>query len=262
MGLRGKSILFLKVYAQQRSKNVYNFSITIKLPLILLKTFLYGLKCLGKDPQTIGQIKTQWAQMVFQMLKFQVEIKGGPLPQESMVLVGSHLSFLDIPLLMMAVPEIVFISKDDLLRWPIVGRSAKAAGTIFVNRAKAQAQRGIAQQLSEVLKGFPTKLVIFPSGTTTLDENKPWKKGAFTIAKFSQVRVQLFRIEYEPQRACAYIDDDHFLRTLIRLFKIKNKKATLTWLGCQEVDTDPATFAETMRQQLLLQRQGNSAAVH
>jgi 1-acyl-sn-glycerol-3-phosphate acyltransferase len=50
-------------------------------------------------------------------------------------LVGNHLSYLDIPLLMQSSPNISFVAKEEVGRWPVIGAGAHALNTIFVKRS-------------------------------------------------------------------------------------------------------------------------------
>ena len=95
-------------------------------------------------------------------------------------------------------------------------------------------------------------IAIFPSGTTSLREERPWKKGAFEIAKEASVPVQLFRIDYQPLRVSAYIDDDNLLSSMWLLLRTKNKSVSLKWLGKFEKFDQPSTFCEELRQQVIL----------
>ena len=152
---------------------------------------------------------------------------------------------------MSEMPEISFIAKDEIRKWPIMGPAAAAAGTIFVNRRESRGLRALREKIVSTLRQKNLGIAIFPSGTTTLFEQLPWKKGAFEIAKQAQVPVQLFRIDYSPLRSSAYIDDDNLLRSLSGLTKIKDKSATLQWLEQFEQIDEPIMFAEKLRQQVI-----------
>jgi 1-acyl-sn-glycerol-3-phosphate acyltransferase len=88
----------------------------------------------------------------------------GPLPSRGLV-VSNHLSYLDILVLSGAVP-CVFVSKAEVKRWPIFGRYARWAGSVFVRRHDradvARANVGVAESLQN---GVP--VVLFPEATTT-----------------------------------------------------------------------------------------------
>ena len=81
------------------------------------------------------------------------------------LIVSNHLSYLDILVLSAAVP-CVFVSKAEVDRWPIFGRYARWAGSVFVRRhdkaGTARANFSVAESLRS---GVP--VVLFPEGTTT-----------------------------------------------------------------------------------------------
>jgi 1-acyl-sn-glycerol-3-phosphate acyltransferase len=88
----------------------------------------------------------------------------GSLPTHGLI-VSNHLSYLDILAYSAAVP-CVFISKADVEDWPIFGRYARWAGSVFVRRHdRADAARANVS-IGESLKDC-VPVVLFPEGTTT-----------------------------------------------------------------------------------------------
>jgi lyso-ornithine lipid O-acyltransferase len=81
------------------------------------------------------------------------------------LIVSNHLSYLDILAFSAAVP-CVFVSKAQVERWPIFGRYARWAGTVFVRRHdRADAARANVSVAESLRDGVP--VVLFPEGTTT-----------------------------------------------------------------------------------------------
>ncbi len=208
---------------------------------VFAKTLHYHFQFQNKSESERIQMKKEWGQMILKSFGFNLLIIGVAPKGQSCILVGNHISFLDIPVLLAALPEVTFLAKDDLLKWPIIGNGAKALGTIFVNRGTGSDRSHVRTQVAKVLHEKKSAVAIFPSGTTCLYEEKPWKKGAFEIAKEARVPLQLFRLDYIPLRESAYIDDDNLLDQMARLVKIKNKTVTLTWLDqCEATDNAEA----------------------
>ena len=88
----------------------------------------------------------------------------GVLPQRGMI-VSNHVSYLDIPALSTALP-CVFISKAEVEQWPLIGRYARWAGSVFVQRHdRADAARANVNVADALQNGVP--VVLFPEGTTT-----------------------------------------------------------------------------------------------
>lgn len=214
---------------------------------IFLKTVTYSLKFNRKTKHEKTLIKQAWGRMVLKSFGFEIQVKGIQPTAKSLILVGNHISFLDIPLLMAFLPDITFVAKDDLKKWPVIGSGAEAVGTIFVRRTSGSDRSHVRNQISNVLQNQQSMVAIFPSGTTCLHEEQPWKKGAFEIAKQANVPIQLFKIDYDPLRESAYIENDNLLDQMANLIKIKGKKATLTWLQQFESSGDSEVLAEQLR---------------
>lgn len=88
----------------------------------------------------------------------------GQFPSSGMI-ASNHLSYLDILAFSAALP-CLFVSKAEVERWPIFGRYARWAGTVFVRRHdKADAERANVSVAASLPNGVP--VVLFPEGTTT-----------------------------------------------------------------------------------------------
>jgi len=97
------------------------------------------------------------------VIELELEISGA-LPQHGLI-ASNHLSYLDIPLLSAALP-CVFVSKAEVASWPVLGRYAQWAGSVFVHRHdRADAARANVSVGDALHNGVP--VVLFPEGTTT-----------------------------------------------------------------------------------------------
>ncbi len=94
-------------------------------------------------------------------MQLQIE---GPLPTRGLI-VSNHLSYLDILVYSAALP-CVFVSKAEVAYWPVFGRYARWAGSVFVHRHdRADAARANVSVGDALRNGVP--VVLFPEGTTT-----------------------------------------------------------------------------------------------
>jgi 1-acyl-sn-glycerol-3-phosphate acyltransferase len=89
----------------------------------------------------------------------------GRAPSPPFLLVANHLSYVDVVLLMSRV-EAVFVARADVAGWPVLGRLARAAGTIFVARERARDLPRAAARIERALRGG-AGVVLFPEGTST-----------------------------------------------------------------------------------------------
>jgi 1-acyl-sn-glycerol-3-phosphate acyltransferase len=105
-------------------------------------------------------------------------------PAASYVFTGNHISNLDVPVMVAALPVSVrFLAKAELFRVPILGGGMRAIHMVETDRNAGPAVHPrINEQVSRVITAG-LSLVIYPEGTRSRDaELKPFKKGAFRIA--------------------------------------------------------------------------------
>ncbi|MDD4975119.1 MAG: lysophospholipid acyltransferase family protein [Bacteriovorax sp.] len=173
-------------------------------------------------------LKGLWARDIINHFKININILGKPINHNGPTLfVGNHISYLDIPILLYSCPEISFVSKKEVKTWPVFGKVAVKMQTIFVERNNSLSRTTAKAEITKSLIERNQKLVIFPSGTTSINSTSSWKKGAFEIAEKNDIWVQPFRIRYEPLRAAAYIDKDNLLIHMYQLFILKKIKASI-----------------------------------
>lgn len=88
---------------------------------------------------------------------------GSPMNGQG-AMVANHVSWLDI-LALNACDRVVFVSKDEVARWPAIGLLARAAGTVFIVRdpRAAKEQRNVFE--TRLKRG--ERLLFFPEGTST-----------------------------------------------------------------------------------------------
>ena len=179
-----------------------------------------------------------WANDILQILGIRVDVRGSiHKTSEPQLFVGNHLSYLDIPLLMAHAP-VVFVSKEEVGRWPLIGTAGRRAGTVFVKRESNSSRLVASQTIARAITENKQSVAIFPSGTTCLTESKPWRTGAFKIALEHKVPVQPFRLRYTPARPVAFIDDDMLAPHLWRLLRQGHLTAELEF-GVPQLIEDP-----------------------
>lgn len=176
-------------------------------------------------------LKQQWAYEFLNLMGFKLHVSGEPERLNTLILVGNHTSYLDIAALVAVHPEVIFLAKSEVSRWPTVGLAAKNIGTLFIERASRESRNNSKNQIENTLRAATNNFQIaaFPSGTTTLHEEKPWKRGLFEVAQNTNTKIQPFRVKYSHDRECAYIDDDQLFTSMMRLFRIKDKTICFDW---------------------------------
>jgi 1-acyl-sn-glycerol-3-phosphate acyltransferase len=128
-----------------------------------------------------------WAMRVSRrVLGIKVEVTGLERidPGTAFIFMPNHMSFLDGPLVMMAIPGVArAILKKSILRIPIVGIGMRFVGFVPVDRKGAEGgKKSIARAVSLMReKGY--SYLIFPEGTRSRDGRLgPFRRGGFFLA--------------------------------------------------------------------------------
>lgn len=90
-------------------------------------------------------------------------VEGTPMASFG-ALVSNHVGWLDI-LALNACQRIYFVSKSEVAGWPAIGWLARATGTVFIRRERAEARRHAGQIEDRLRMGH--RLLFFPEGTST-----------------------------------------------------------------------------------------------
>lgn len=116
------------------------------------------------EPVERQQCVQAWASALLVKAGVRLEVHGQPVAQGPALLVANHISWLDIPVLH-AARFCRFVSKDDVRDWPLIGRLATAANTLYISRTSRRDARRMVQSMEESLQRREI-LAIFPEGTT------------------------------------------------------------------------------------------------
>ncbi len=119
-----------------------------------------------------------------------VEVKGKENLNagDNYIFISNHLSYFDIPILMLAIPNNVrFIYKDSISKIPILGWGMYLGKYIPINRDNVrEAMRSLKKAAKQVLNGI--SVVIFPEGTRSFDGIPgEFKRGMFVLADEARV---------------------------------------------------------------------------
>ena len=147
--------------------------------------------------------KIVWARRMLAQVNVDVRCVGAHFHDAPSILVGNHVSVVDIPVVM-------------------------------------------AEAIARTVEKERRTIMVFPAGTTSLEETKPWRWGTFTIAAERGIPVQPVAISYRPLRPAAFIDDDTFVGTLSRMMREPCVEAVLE-LGEPTPIVDPEADAERLR---------------
>jgi 1-acyl-sn-glycerol-3-phosphate acyltransferase len=106
------------------------------------------------------------------------------------VLVANHTSYLDIPLMLAALEcDFAFVTKHELLEWPIIARITRKGAHIPVDRERVESRGAVVARIVKTLRAGRSVL-LFPEGTFSFDDRlRPFHAGAFKSAVAAGVPV-------------------------------------------------------------------------
>ena len=129
------------------------------------------------------------------ILGFRPVISGAQLPAGPCLLVGNHVSWIDIVILSAVLP-LSFVAKREVARWPLFGIMAKLQGTVFINRERRHSTGKHRDELLERLQGGEA-MMLFPEGTSGDGASvRPFKSSFFAAATSDEIAVVPISLAY------------------------------------------------------------------
>ncbi len=196
-----------------------------------------------------------WSRSNCRLLGIRIQIEGPP-PTGAFLLASNHLSYLDIIVLWCGV-KCQFLSKADVARWPIFGRCARVAGTLFVDRTKRTDLPRVQAEAKQLLNaGYG--LIFFPEGTSSPGaEVMPFKGSLFQIAVDADIPVHTACLHYatpnnQPPayQNVAWWGDMAFFPHLLQLVRIRRVQARIRFQAQPVVGANRKEIAARARSQV------------
>ena len=123
-----------------------------------------ALRFPGADAGRRQQHIRRWSAKLVRIAGLDLQASGTPRPGATL-LVANHISWLDIAVIHAVAPQARFVSKADVLAWPLLGWLIKGAGTLFLERERKRDALRVLHQVADALKAGDT-VAVFPEGTT------------------------------------------------------------------------------------------------
>jgi 1-acyl-sn-glycerol-3-phosphate acyltransferase len=157
-----------------------------------------------------------WSRGLLSMFGVEVVVHGhANAGGHGRVVVANHRSIIDIAV-MLSLFGGAMVSRADVEGWPVMGRAAKGAGTIFVDRGSKKSGGQAVQAMVDRLAMRDT-VCLFPEGTTFVDDEvRPFKPGAFVAAMRAHVPIVPVALVYPRDSGAAY-GGESFGKHLARL---------------------------------------------
>jgi 1-acyl-sn-glycerol-3-phosphate acyltransferase len=193
-----------------------------------------------------------WSAGLLRAAGLTLNVSGVPRPGATLI-VANHISWLDIAAIHAAAPHARFVSKADVLRWPLLGWLIRSAGTLFIERERKRDAVRVVHAMAESLRAGDT-VAIFPEGTTGAGpELLPFHANLLQAAVATGTPVQPVVLRFadalQPfSPAVAYIGDTTLLQSIWRVLSASGLCAHVQLLPpIATVHADRRALAEHLR---------------
>ncbi|MDC1105592.1 1-acyl-sn-glycerol-3-phosphate acyltransferase [Prolixibacteraceae bacterium] len=176
--------------------------LTSIIRLILLFVYSFILASLGliiwylkgKNVQFGQTISYIWANGSLWLLNIHIQYKGIK-PKDGGIIMSNHQGYLDI-FTLLAQGRYSIVAKEEIGKWPIIGRAADMIHMILVNRRSAASMVKVMNTLKAELQ-LGNNIILFPEGKTHAgNKTAPFKRGAFKVATDLGVPINPVAIIY------------------------------------------------------------------
>lgn len=190
-------------------------------------------------------------QLILRRLGLRLEWRG-TRPSHGLIC-SNHLSYLDILVYAAATP-CVFVSKQEVGRWPAFGFFARCGGTIFLDRQSRLSAEKAANQMASVLKAN-VPILLFPEGTSTdgaavLRFHPALLEPAVQIDQEITAAAIAYRAHGVEERDLCWFGDDSFLPHLLRAMARRCLTAEVEFYPDRRTYRDRKIAALELREQV------------
>jgi len=205
-----------------------------------------------------------WSAKLVRMAGLDLRVSGTPRPGATL-LVANHVSWLDIAALHGVAPQARFVSKADVLAWPLLGWLIRNAGTLFIERERKRDALRVLHQVAEALTSGDT-VAVFPEGTTGDGATVlPFHANLLQSAIASSTPVQCVAIRYsDPAHrfspAVQFLGETTLLQSVWRILTAEGLRVHVDLLPPQGArHADRRALAEHLRAQIHAQLHATAA---
>jgi lyso-ornithine lipid O-acyltransferase len=179
----------------------------------------------------------------------------GVVPKHGL-LVSNHLSYIDI-LTLGAAAAPIFVAKQEVRSWPVLGWFAHISGTLFVRRERRTDVSRSADTIQEALESGAL-VVLFPEGTSSGGETiLPFKSSLLEPAVQGDHPISVAFIQYSLQDGnvaddVCYWRDMTLLPHLIKLLSKRKISASLSFMPMENCGKDRKQLAQRLHSEITL----------
>jgi 1-acyl-sn-glycerol-3-phosphate acyltransferase len=223
--------------------------------LVLQGLWLAGVVMPRRDAAGRHAIVQRWSVGMLRCLGVTVRVTGSAHPG-AVLAVSNHVSWLDIPALHASAPRLRFVSKSNIAHWPLLGRLARAGGTLFIERERKRDALRVVHEVAGALRGGDA-VAVFPEGTTGAGDGVlAFHANLLQAPITTGTVVQPIALRYsEPGHplsvAARYVDDTTLVESLMKVCRARGLVVDVRFLPAEPAgELDRRVLAETLRERI------------
>lgn len=204
-----------------------------------------------------------WSAGLLRVAGLQLQVSGTPRSGATL-LVANHVSWLDIAAIHAVAPQARFVSKAEVLAWPLLGWLVQGAGTLFIERERKRDALRVLHQVADSLKAGET-VAVFPEGTTGDGATLlPFHANLLQSAIATGTPVQCVALRYaEPAQrfseAAQFLGETTLLQSVWRMLSTRALSVHVDLLPPQGArHADRRALAAHLREQIHAQLHGEN----
>ena len=196
-----------------------------------------------------------WSAKLVRVAGLALQVQGTPRPGATLLL-ANHVSWLDIAAIHAVAPRARFVSKADVLAWPLLGWLIRQADTLFIERERKRDALRVLHQVAEALQAGDC-IAVFPEGTTGDGATLlPFHANLLQAAISVEVPVQGIALRYsDPQHrfspAAQFLGETTLLQSVWRMLSARGLSVHVDLLAPQGArHADRRALAALLREQI------------
>ncbi|MFZ5548565.1 MAG: lysophospholipid acyltransferase family protein [Pseudomonadota bacterium] len=209
----------------------------------------------GCDEAERARLVQWWSAKLLRLIGITLQVEGVPRPGAAL-LVSNHVSWLDIAVIHAACGHARFVSKADVLRWPLLGWLIASVGTLFIERERKRDAVRVVHEVAEAL-GRGETVAVFPEGTTGAGATVlPFHANLLQSAISVQAPVQPVALRYHAPGerfavAAQYIGDTTLVASAWRVVCARELSVRLRFVLAEgSRHADRRALAQHLREQV------------
>ncbi len=216
-------------------KIILSIFTTLSLFIFLIFASLISFLHLNFSVKLRNKFIRIWAVLMAKIIGMKVVVEGS-IPKPPFFLVSNHLGYVDIILFFTKI-DVVFVAKQEISNWPLMGKLTKIANTLYIDRTN---KRDIPRVNKEIAENINENhgIIFFPEGKSTKGEEVlKFNPSLLQLPANEGIPVTHASIQYKTKpnetpahlAVCWWQDDSPFTTHFFELCKLSKFEAKIVF---------------------------------